>query len=124
MNREDIYRELDAERQHQFVLWRDKPHSVGDWLIIIDRELNEAKEGWMKNKAERHSAMSEIMQIAAVCIAAMEQHGIEGNGVADNDALAACRQVVDYAKKHGWFGPHDNSLRACEKALAGGRYAS
>ena len=46
---------------------------------ILEKELEEAKNGWMKNKTGKDSALAEIRQIAAVALACIQQHGIEGN---------------------------------------------
>lgn len=79
MTRKEVFEEIETERGFQATLGHDHDHTVAEFLLIIERELQEAKDGWMKNKPQRHSAMSEIMQIAAVCVAAMEQHGVDGN---------------------------------------------
>lgn len=56
-------------------------HPLGEWLIIIEKELDEAKDalvhGGFQTKKGRDSIRAEIVQIAAVCCAALEQHGIE-----------------------------------------------
>lgn len=31
----------------------------------------------------------------------------------------ACRGVLEYARSYGWFGPHDEALYACRKAIEG-----
>ena len=56
-------------------------HELGSWLIVIEKELDEAKDaaihGGMKGKAGRNTIRAELIQIAAVCVAALEQHGLE-----------------------------------------------
>ena len=56
-------------------------HELGAWLIVIEKELDEAKDacihGGHSTGKGRNSIRSEILQIAAVCIAALEQHGLE-----------------------------------------------
>lgn len=52
------------------------PHSIGAWLLIVESELNEAKEAAIKGGEGRNNVISEIIQIAATCIAALEQHGV------------------------------------------------
>lgn len=55
-------------------------HEIPGWLLVIEKELNEAKAaatGEGKRSARgRHSSRAEILQIAAVCVAALEQHGL------------------------------------------------
>jgi len=56
-------------------------HELGAWLIVIEKELDEAKDalvhGGSKTLKGRNSIRSELAQIAAVCVAALEQHGVE-----------------------------------------------
>jgi hypothetical protein len=56
-------------------------HELGTWLIILEKELEEAKRaavhGGSKETSGRNSIRSELVQIAAVCVAALEQHGLE-----------------------------------------------
>lgn len=56
-------------------------HELGTWLIILEKELEEAKvaavHGGSKATSGRNSIRSELIQCAAVCVAALEQHGLE-----------------------------------------------
>ena len=71
---------VKQEREHQDNKWgKDKKQSVAGHLLILESELWEAKLGWIKNIPERHSALAEIVQIAAVAIACLEEHGDVGN---------------------------------------------
>jgi hypothetical protein len=56
---------------------RDNPHSIGAWLLTIEDELAEAKKACIKGGTGRDNVVSEIIQIAALCIACLEQHGVE-----------------------------------------------
>lgn len=55
-------------------------HELGTWLIILEKELEEAKvaavHGGSKATSGRNSIRSELIQCAAVCVAALEQHGL------------------------------------------------
>lgn len=78
----DVVGEIRAEREYQDTKWgslAEKPQSIPGWLLILRKELEEAEEGWMKNRIGRDSALGEIVQIAAVAVAALQQHGYEGN---------------------------------------------
>lgn len=59
-------------------------HELGAWLIIIESELNEAKKalvhGGSKKASGRDSIRAELVQVAAVCFAALEQHGVSEGG--------------------------------------------
>ena len=78
----EVFDEVRAERQHQDDKWGplgDKNQSLVGFLLILRKELEEAEMGWMKNKSGRDSALGEIVQIAAVAVAALQQYGFEGN---------------------------------------------
>jgi hypothetical protein len=55
----------------------DNPHSIGAWLLIVEAELNEAKTASIKGGTGHDNVINEIKQIAATCMACLEQHGIE-----------------------------------------------
>lgn len=86
MDRQRIYAAIDKERQHQIDKYgADKQQSLPGFLVILRRELAEAEEGWIKNHTGRNSPMNEILQIAAVCVAAMEKYGTSGSATATDD---------------------------------------
>lgn len=79
---EEVVEKIRQEREYQNSKWgtvEEHPQSIPGYLLVIRKELEEAENGWMKNVSGRDSAMAEILQIAAVAVAAMEQHGFEGN---------------------------------------------
>ena len=53
------------------------PHSIGSWLLTIEAELIEAKAACIKGGEGRDNVISEIIQIGALCVACLEQHGVE-----------------------------------------------
>lgn len=80
--RQEVFDMLNKEREYQEAKWgtiEERPHSIPGYLLIMRKELEEAESGWMKNAPGRDSALQEILQVAAVAIAALEQHGFEGN---------------------------------------------
>lgn len=73
---------IKKERQHQDEKWGsldEKNQSIAGFLQILQGELYEAQLGWLKNREGRHSALAEILQVATVAVACLEQHGLEGN---------------------------------------------
>lgn len=81
----DIIAALEQERRFQDAKY-GRPegaggHELGTWAIILESELDEFKKalvhGGGKNAKGRDSARAELVQIAAVAIAALEQHGCE-----------------------------------------------
>jgi len=84
-SREIIHREhvyhcgIEIERRYQNLKWgtiKEHPHTVGEWLLIMQGELNEAIEAWRKG-ANDERALQEILQAVAVGVACIEQHGIQ-----------------------------------------------
>lgn len=77
MYRENVFAAIDRERAWQEQKWgtnQEHPHSVGEWLLIVESELAEAKHAWTKGSGDR-DALAELVQVAAVAVAALEQHG-------------------------------------------------
>lgn len=77
MYRENVFAAIDRERVWQERKWgttQEHPHSVGEWLLIVESELAEAKHAWVKGSGDA-AALSELIQVAAVAVAALEQHG-------------------------------------------------
>jgi len=74
----DIARAVLNEREYQDTKWgtiEDRPHTVGEWLLIAEQELHEAKLEWCRGKGD-HGALEELLQVIAVGFACLEQHGI------------------------------------------------
>ena len=74
-SRASIVAAMVRERNYQDRKWGNRPHTVGEWLLIMESELAEAKRGWTEEGGDRR-ALEEILQIAAVAMACMEQYGI------------------------------------------------
>ena len=69
---------IRRERAYQDMKWgtiEQHPHDVGAWLTIIRKELREAEDGWCSAHGDEN-ALREVLQIAAVCVACLEQHGV------------------------------------------------
>lgn len=53
------------------------PHTLGEWILIMEAELQEAKEALIKGGTGRNAVKAEIVQVLATGFAALEQHGLE-----------------------------------------------
>jgi hypothetical protein len=71
-DRSEVYAAIDRERLHQQRKWHDRPHSAGAWLTVLRCELREAEEAWAK-RPDDPDCLREILQVAAVAVAALEQ---------------------------------------------------
>ncbi len=51
-------------------------HTIGEWILLIEAELAEAKNALIKGGIGRDSVRSELVQVAALAVACLEQHGL------------------------------------------------
>ena len=82
MTFEEVVKSVKEERDFQDKKWGsldEREQSIPGYLLILKKELIEAEDGWCKNVQGKHSSLAEMRQIAAVAIACLQQHGIEGN---------------------------------------------
>lgn len=50
-------------------------HTLGEWVLLIEAELAEVKHALIKGGEGRNSTRSELVQVGALVLAALEQHG-------------------------------------------------
>ena len=72
---EKIIAAITRERNYQDAKWGPPQHTVGEWLLIVQAELDEAKLAWVKGQGDT-GALEELLQVVSVGVACMEQHGI------------------------------------------------
>jgi hypothetical protein len=66
------------ERDYQDDKWGsldENPHTVAEFLLIMESELAEAKQAWVKGHGDQ-DALRELLQVVAVGFACLEQHGV------------------------------------------------
>lgn len=85
--RDDVYHAIDRERRHQQQTHGGADLTVPGWLLVIEEELREAKAAWVRSEAgDDRAALGELLQVAACCVAALEQHGVhEREEFTDNE---------------------------------------
>ena len=86
-----VYEAIEDERAYQDRKWgtiQDHPHTVAEWLLILESELAEAKQAWVKGDGAT-AALREVVQVAAVAFACLEQHGAIARDPEDFHALDA-----------------------------------
>lgn len=81
------------ERTYQKAKWNDQAQSLPGFLLILQKEINEAVEGWMKNKEGRDSPLHEVVQVAATAIACIERYGATGITINTNDVPIPYKSV-------------------------------
>ena len=79
MQRADVYKLIDGERDYQDSLGPDRrlpsevPHSVGDYLVMLDTYLRKAKNAWTYCPGVT-AALDQIRKIGAIAVHCMEDH--------------------------------------------------
>jgi len=73
--REDIAQGIKFESDYQDARWGKTPHTVGEWLLIMRSEIDEAIEAWCDGRGDQ-GALEELLQATTVGIRCMEQHGV------------------------------------------------
>lgn len=78
MDRVEVYKLIDGERDYQDKKWGnlDTINSVGDFLNYMRNELNYAGAGY-HGADHPEEALRHIRKLAGVCVACMEHHKTE-----------------------------------------------
>jgi hypothetical protein len=77
--RNNVWTAIQRERAYQDRKWGstdDHPHEVGGWITLLRRELREAEDAWCTQRDDA-DALREILQVAAVAVACLQQHGVQ-----------------------------------------------
>ncbi len=67
---------LETERRYQCLKWPNHSHTLGEWILIMRKCLNDAETKWYAGHGDNMEVLSEIRQVTAVGVAAMEEHGV------------------------------------------------
>ncbi len=99
---DNVFVAISEERSYQKNKWgtiEDTPHTIPEWLTIMHNELSEAMQAWAKHSSPDDDvfALQEIVQVVAVGVACLEQHGL-GRSRADAD------DIVEPYKHKNAFG--------------------
>jgi len=82
----EVVKAIESELIHQRAKWgSDKEQSLAGFLLIMQHELNEAIDGWMKERSHRNSCLSEIVQVVTTGICALNYYGTCGSAESTND---------------------------------------
>lgn len=86
LSRDEVYYAINKERDRQDDKWGpNKPQSLPGFLIVLEKELQEAKDAWVKNVEGEHAPLNELVQIAATAVACLEKYGVTGSAISTND---------------------------------------
>lgn len=85
-----VYAAIENELAYQDNKWGSgKPQSLAGYLLILQAEINEAIDGWMKNADGRDAPLAEVVQVAAVAIRCLEDYGTRGSARPTRDVTEA-----------------------------------
>lgn len=75
MKREEVYKQIDAERERQNEIWGHDSDSktIGSHITFIDTYLHAAKDGFTYTNGNRKS-LDAIRRIAALAVRCLEIH--------------------------------------------------
>jgi hypothetical protein len=65
---------IESERDYQQRRWTSHTHTVGEYLLLMEKCLNDAKRQWHANGDQ--AALAEIRQVATLGVNAMDEHGV------------------------------------------------
>jgi len=74
----EIHNEIMAERKYQDLKWGDPSthtHTVGEFILVLEKNLADVKKTW-HTASPPGKTLNEILQLVAVGVACMEQHGV------------------------------------------------
>ncbi len=96
----DVLELVKQERDYQDKKWgtiEERSQSIPGFMLIAKKELIEAEDGWCKNVQGRHSALREMIQVAAVAIACLETHG---GGGEDESVIANIKAFENHPDRN------------------------
>lgn len=75
---EDVFAAIRQEREYQDYKYgppNERKLGLGDYVVIAGAELDEVRYDIIQNQPQH--ACLELLQVAAVCVAALQQHGVK-----------------------------------------------
>lgn len=83
MERQDVYKVLDSERDYQEKMIADdkrpdmiKDLHVGDTITAIEYNLTKAKEEWYKGSEPHQESIMYLRKVAGLCVQLGEKYGM------------------------------------------------
>ena len=110
MSKLDVLRHVEKERQFQDAKWGPIDggggHTLGEWVLLMESELEEAKRALVKGGEGRNAIRSEIIQVLAVGLSIVEdptRKRIGGSRPFDGEGLpVATRHLVKDGILQSW----------------------
>ena len=70
-----VFRAVQREIAWRKAKWGNHGFEVGSWILLMQKELEEARDGWCASTDDIH-ALREILQVIALGVSCLEQHGV------------------------------------------------
>jgi len=84
MNRKDVYKLIDGEREYQDNLppsrTNDEPRTVGDYITMLGYYYTRLQEAWTVNPSDEQ-ALDVMRKIGGIAVHCMEDHGAPGRAI-------------------------------------------
>jgi len=96
--RQEVFNIISTERDYQDIRW-PRPahnHSVTEYLVYLDHYIKHAMELVSTTNGD-YSALPDLRKIAALAVAAMEEHGVVERLTANSPDLTALKdnQIIN-----------------------------
>jgi hypothetical protein len=77
--RSEVYAVIDGERWYQDTKHGVDPHTLTEWMVFIEDYSRESLHATAREPSQTANPkiLINLRKIAAMCVAAMEQHGAE-----------------------------------------------
>lgn len=75
MQRKDVYRVIDGERDYQDKKWIGHRHTPGEYLLYIEHHAQKARERGTTEHGD-YGLLEEMRKIATLCVACFEENGV------------------------------------------------
>jgi hypothetical protein len=83
---DDVMLHIKKEISHQDKKWgTDKQQSLPGYILIMQKKIRDAQNGWCSDTPGRNSALSEMLQAVTVGIRCLQEYGVTGWAQATND---------------------------------------
>ena len=76
LTRAKVLAAIDAERERQLEIWGDQHRNSAVWGLILFEEVGEFAQAALEGRTD--DAMEEVLQVAAICVAMLEDHAHRG----------------------------------------------
>lgn len=74
MNVYEIVRKEMLRQNAKYGTPQERDLPLAEYIMIIEGELQEAKDGLLSGRTDEHSALNELVQVAATALQAVQYH--------------------------------------------------